>query len=307
MRGNESKVVMDMRRILTPEGLFIYERGSGLCLFTPEIKAPAWEVPLFAQIALTSKCNLSCWYCYNKTCDSEWEIGALRELVSFLDSWGVLGVSFGGGEPFLYSHLREIVQYTWNETGLDATLTTNGLAASTTQIKALEGYISEVRVSIHGPSSIACLEKFTGRQLDIGANLLLFRGGAKILEHYIIEAMKFGVSDFLINSFQATGNQDASMQPCETDYAELAGVIRKYSRRATFKVSSRLAERLGPYIRSYIGGFLPFQRESPGRIIAITADSKVKLSSLSQEGEPFREPEEIPQIYRSLLKRRCVV
>ena len=27
------------KRILTPEGVFIYERNSGLCLFTPELKS----------------------------------------------------------------------------------------------------------------------------------------------------------------------------------------------------------------------------------------------------------------------------
>ena len=290
-----------LRTVLTPEGLFLYDRDSGLCLFTPEKTSQTWEKPLYAQVALTTKCNLSCWYCYNSAPqEAEWEISALKRLVSFLDSWGVLGVSLGGGEPFLYPHLAEIARYTWEKTGLDATLTTNGTAASEGQIKSIEGCISEVRVSIHGVASLTYLRKFIHRKFEVGVNLLLFRVGVKPIESIVRQALKYGVNDFLINSFLATGRGGAyaHMQPIASDFAELAGLIRRYSHRATFKVSGRLAKELA----RHIDGFIPFQSEAPGRIIAVTADGEIKLSSLSEKAEPFSSPEEIPYAYRKLLE-----
>ena len=288
-----------MRRIVTPDGLFIYDRSAGTCLFTPDVRSEKWVKPLYAQIALTNKCNKSCWFCYNRSSPEgglEWEPGALKRLIGFLDRWGIFGVSFGGGEPFLYPHLNEIVRYAWNETGLDVSLTTNGTEG---EVAKIDGFVSEVRVSVYDEGSLANLKKFIGRRFEVGVNLLLFRGGAKRLEKLIEGAMGMGVSDFLVNSFLAVGRGEeyAEMEPQAQDYAELAEIIRAHP-EATFKVSSRTAEALKD-----IGGidrFLPFNRESNGRIIAITADGKVKASSLSEEGYAFSEPEEIPKLYRIL-------
>jgi MoaA/NifB/PqqE/SkfB family radical SAM enzyme len=292
-----------MRRILTPEGLFVYDRRTGLCLFSPDVRSKCWERPLYAQVALTDRCNLSCRFCYSQPShgkSSEWEIGDLKRLVDFLDSWGLLGVSFGGGEPFLYPHLTEIARYTWEKTGLDVTVTTNGLAASETRIAEVEGFISEVRVSIRDMKSLTCIKKFVGKGFSIGVNLLLFRGGAGKLNGLVEEALKLGVNDFLINSFRAVGRGKtyANMEPGAEDFAELAEVIRKHSREATFKVSSRVAEAL----KSHVKDLVPFESEARGRIIAVTADWKVKPSSLSDEAYVFHRPEDILKAYHSMVQ-----
>ncbi|MCS7114096.1 MAG: radical SAM protein [Candidatus Bathyarchaeota archaeon] len=94
-----------MRLILTPDGFFAYDKESGLCLFTPDVKSKIWLKPLYAQVAVTERCNLQCWWCYaSSSPDREKELSAeeLKKLISFFDSWGLLGVAFGGGEPFLH-------------------------------------------------------------------------------------------------------------------------------------------------------------------------------------------------------------
>ena len=293
-----------MREILTPEGLFVYDRLTGLCAFTPEVKSRSWDKPLYAQIALTDRCNFSCWFCYSRSSPDrglEWEADDLKRLIDFLDSWGLFGVSFGGGEPFLYAHLAEVAGYAWRKTGLDVTVTTNGSAASEAEIAELEGCVSEVRVSVRNAESLTYLKKFTGRKFDVGVNLLLFRSGAEQLQTLIQKALKLGVSDFLINSFLAVGRGRtyANMEPVAQDYAALAEIIRRYSRRATFKVSSRVAETLKDHVKI----FMPFESEARGRIIAITADRKVKPSSLSEESYSFRNPEEIPKIYLNMTRK----
>ena len=293
-----------MRKILTPEGLFIYDRSTGLCLFTPDMRSKSWMKPLYAQVALTDRCNLSCWFCYNQSSldgGLEWELGGLKRLIDFLDSWGLLGVSFGGGEPFVYPHLAEVARYAWERTGLDVTMTTNGLAASEAKIAEVEPFVSEVRVSVLSVGSLACLRKFMGRRFDVGVNLLLFRGGAGMLNKLVEEALKLGVNDFLINSFLAVGKGKAyaGMEPEDVDFIELAETIRRHSGKAVFKVSTRVAEAL----KGRVERFIPFEGEAGGRMIAVTADGKVKLSSLSEEAVSFNDVEEISQVYCTLVQK----
>jgi len=288
-----------LRRILTPEGLFMHERNTGLCLFTPDVKSKKWIKPLYAQIALTTRCDQRCWFCYASAGSSrvEWPLEDLKDLIGFLDSWGILGVAFGGGEPFMYPYLPEIAEWTWSNTGLDVSVTTNGTAASEEQIKRLEGYVSEVRVSIRNLEACVLLKKFLGRRFEVGVNLLLFRGNIHVLEGIVKRSLSLGVNDFLVNSFLAVGRGASrrNMEPTDEDYVELSKLIMKFKERASFKVSGRLASKLRGL------KFIPFKSERRGRIIAITADKKVKPSSLCGESYPFRRPEEIVAIYREKI------
>ena len=53
-----------IRSIRTPEGLFIYDRESGYTAYVPSIRSRSWKKPLYAQIAITEKCDLTCSFCY---------------------------------------------------------------------------------------------------------------------------------------------------------------------------------------------------------------------------------------------------
>jgi len=258
-----------------------------------------WTKPLHAQIAVTQKCNQRCWWCYSSSSPEKaqsWPFEELKNLIRFLDSWGILGVAYGGGEPFMYPHLEEIAEWTWNHTGLDVSVTTNGTAASERQIGRLEGYLSEVRVSIRNPEVCSLLKKFLSRRFELGVNLLLFRGNAPILEEIVDRSMRLGVRDFLINSFVAVGRgaKHRRREPIKGDLIKLGTIIQEFEDDVTFKVSGRLASDLKAYTDLNL---IPFECERRGRIIAVTADRKVKLSSLSQETYPYTKPEEIPEIY----------
>jgi len=220
----------------------------------------------------------------------------MKKLICFLDSWGILGVAIGGGEPFMYPHLEEIAEWTWNHTGLDVSVTTNGMAASEGQIGRLEGYVSEVRVSIRNPEACSLLKKFLSRRFELGVNLLLFRGSTPILEEIVNRSIRLGVRDFLINSFVAVGRgvKHREREPMKEDLVKLGTIIQKFKDNVTFKVSGGLASDLKAYADLNL---MPFEGERRGRIIAVTADRKVKPSSLSQETYPYTKPEEIPEIY----------
>jgi MoaA/NifB/PqqE/SkfB family radical SAM enzyme len=293
-----------LRRLVTPEGLFIHDRDSGFCIFTPEIRSKTWTKPLYAQIAITEKCNLHCPFCYLSSSPNKekmWNVEELMELVKFLDSWGLLGIALGGGEPFMHPKLCEIVRRTWKETGLDVSITTNGFASTEKQIEQIEGYVSEVRVSIRTPEDCVVLERFLGRKCDLGVNLLLMRGNASLIEELVEKCTQMGIRDFLVNSFLAVGRgaQHKDWEPRKADLAKLCRIIEKYRGRAVFKVSGRLASELKNHIEFE---FIPFMDERRGRIIAVTADKKVKPSSLSQEVYAFSEPEEIPEVYTRFIR-----
>ena len=59
--------------------------------------------------------------------DHEWTFDELFSLFKFLDEWKLEGIALGGGEPFTFPRLAELVRKTWNETGLDVSITSNGL------------------------------------------------------------------------------------------------------------------------------------------------------------------------------------
>ncbi len=300
----------DMQRILTtPEGTFIHDRDSGLCAFTHKLSSTRWTKPLFAQIAITEKCNMNppCPWCYAKASPNKsriWPVEDLMELVKFLDLWdgGLLGVAYGGGEPFTHPEIVEIAKRTWNETGLDVSLTTNGFAVSPDTVASIEGYVGEIRVSIYNPYNCNLLEKFVNRRFDLGVNILLVNGGISNLEKTVETCVEMGVRDFLINSLRTAGRayKRKDMEPTVEDFLQLAKLVEKFMNKAQFKVSTRTAETLQEYAKLQ---FIPFANQARGRIIAITVDRKVKPSSMSTEAYPFNEPEETADIYRNRILR----
>lgn len=300
-------MVKAKRILTTPEGTFIHCRDSGLCAFTHKLKSERWIKPLYAQIAVTEKCDMNppCPWCYAEASPNKcrlWEVDELMKLVKFLDSWdgGLLGVAYGGGEPFTHPDIVEIVKRTWNETNLDVSLTTNGFAVSPGTLVAIEGYVGEVRVSIYDPSNCRLLEKFLNRRFDIGVNILSVNDGISNIENTVETCVEMGVRDFLINSLRPAGRADKckDMEPTMDDYLQLAKLVEKFRNKAQFKVSTRTAETLQKYIKLQ---FIPFTNQARGRIIAITADRKVKPSSMSTEAYPFNEPEETAAIYRNRI------
>lgn len=295
------------RIIKTPEGLFTYNRTTGIAAYVPSLRSKIWTRPLYAQIAITEICDMQppCPWCYVEASPNKnriWPVEDLMGLVKFLNSWGggLLGVAYGGGEPFTHPDIVEIVRRTWSETDLDVSVTTNGFAASEEKLKAIEGHIGEVRVSIYNPKHCNVLEKFLGRRFDLGVNALLMRGSVPSLERTVETCVKMGVNNFLINSFRPLGRgaKNVDMEPTAQDYLQLGRFVEKYGGEAEFKVSGRMAEALKRLAKLQ---FIPFEKEARGRIIAITVDRKVKPSSLSTEAYPFNSPEEIPKIYRQKI------
>ena len=302
------------RAVRTPEGLFLHERNTGICIFDPTQKSERWLKPLYAQVAVTQRCNMDCWWCYASSSPrggAEWSTGELKKLAKALDAWGILGVAYGGGEPFVHPGIIEVIKFTRENTGLDVSVTTNGYAPTEEQLLGIEGYASEVRVSIRRREDCATLRKFIGKGFECGVNLLLMKGNAERIDELMSRCIDLGINDILINSFVAAGKgaPHRLLEPTEKDVAALCEAIDRHD-AATIKVSGRLATLMKKNGHEY--RFVPFPATDEGeetgaevtgrgRIVAITTDKKVKPSSLSEEAYSFGMLEELPKAYARMM------
>ncbi len=83
------------------------------------------------RVLLTTKCNLNCLYCHKEgQFNKRYSItyNELKGLLKLLTNYGIDEVKFSGGEPLLYNHINEIINYTKNELNIKkVSVTTNGI------------------------------------------------------------------------------------------------------------------------------------------------------------------------------------
>ena len=73
---------------------------------------------------ITSMCNRKCAYCYGPTYHDELSIDKAKAVVDILASNGVKQIGLTGGEPLLYSCIKELVDYIFGK-GIKIYLSTN--------------------------------------------------------------------------------------------------------------------------------------------------------------------------------------
>lgn len=76
------------------------------------------RVPLMANLLLTYRCNLKCFYCYVDTAnryDKEIEIGKFYKLIDILYNRGTRLIVLLGGEPLLYNGIGDLIRYIKNK------------------------------------------------------------------------------------------------------------------------------------------------------------------------------------------------
>src|SRR5437870_8467478 len=113
----------------SPDGIHIFNRCTGANILLDEIRTPpsSWApAPRQVSIALTNACELSCSYCYAPKRPAALDFDQLTDWLGELDRNGCLGIGFGGGEPTLYPHLKELCDHVSRSTALAVTLTTHG-------------------------------------------------------------------------------------------------------------------------------------------------------------------------------------
>lgn len=107
------------------------------------------SAPLRVYYDITYKCNLSCWYCYNKdrlNNTYELSLNQKKQIVDQMVENKIFKLSIAGGEPLLSEDLFSFVEYAVQQ-GLSVSLTTNGTMISTTDLEQLNLFDS-ISISI---------------------------------------------------------------------------------------------------------------------------------------------------------------
>lgn len=108
-------------------------------------------------VMLTRNCNLRCSFCFEKnegySADRKIDYGNLKKIVDFCGEASVQYIVFSGGEPLLYPHLVDILQYIKNNyPSITATIATNGvlLENATLCARLVDGGVKYIDMSIKG-------------------------------------------------------------------------------------------------------------------------------------------------------------
>lgn len=104
------------------------------------------------QIHPTLRCNLTCLHCYSGSAPhfrQELDISALKKFLeqAFMEGFDTISVS--GGEPFMYSHLTELLSFA-KDIGFYTSVVTNGMLLKSASSKKALQLIDILAVSIDG-------------------------------------------------------------------------------------------------------------------------------------------------------------
>ncbi len=108
--------------------------------------------PLYMEITPSGGCNHRCIFCaldYLKYKPVFLDLNVLKNTLKQASNSGVKSVMYAGeGEPLLHKDISEIVRYTKNS-GIDVSITTNGVLFTEDKAKEMLDFLSWIRISLN--------------------------------------------------------------------------------------------------------------------------------------------------------------
>jgi radical SAM protein with 4Fe4S-binding SPASM domain len=162
-------------------------------------RASAHNVPLSIVAEVTWRCNLRCYFCYQKhqpkACRNELSLSAWSSLFRQLADAGGLYLTLTGGEPFMRSDIIAIVAAA-RECGFAVSIITNGTLVTRRIARALAAQgIVDVGVSLHAAHG-ALHDRLTGNPGSFSAALrsirILRECGIAVIVKHTVSAANFG-------------------------------------------------------------------------------------------------------------------
>jgi radical SAM protein with 4Fe4S-binding SPASM domain len=148
---------------------------------------------------VTYRCNLRCYFCYQKhharTCSKELSLKEWSSIFSQLAKAGTLYLTLTGGEPFMRRDILPIVASV-REQGFAVSMITNGTLITKSVVRALADLgIMDIGVSLHAANH-RLHDRLTGTPgsyaLALGAIRMLRSAGIKVMIKHTVSTENFG-------------------------------------------------------------------------------------------------------------------
>lgn len=102
------------------------------------------------RIELTSKCNLSCEFCYRKTNNKTLNLKKIEQFLIMFKNNGGKNIIFTGGESLLYKDIFSVLEFS-RKLELENILLTNGTLITEQNILSMKQLVDYIYISIDGP------------------------------------------------------------------------------------------------------------------------------------------------------------
>lgn len=161
------------------------------------LEAAQKNIPLSVFIELTYRCNLACYYCYQRAYAAEKELSLAqwRSVFKQLASMGTLYITLSGGEPFMRDDLLEILASA-RKNNFTVSLISNGLLITKEWAAGLADLGSmDVGISLHAANALlhdqlsGTLGSFNS---SVAAIQVLTAAGVKVLIKHSVSNTNFG-------------------------------------------------------------------------------------------------------------------
>lgn len=180
------------------------------------------------SIDVTNQCAKACWFCYNHSAPdgkTHWTADELVELVRDCADHEVKAVSFGGGEPFEFEGISDVIEQLRGV--VFRSITTNGLPLSDGILQRLTAAAPDkVHLSIHFPDSerevqdvIDWVKKLAHRGIRSGINFLVARSKLNAARRAAERVRRAGISNERITYLPMRGADT----PSPDELASVAG------------------------------------------------------------------------------------
>ena len=183
-------------------------KRMGVMLKMEELYSICWNI--------TSKCNEDCKFCYRKICDDN-SLEQNKNIFDNLSKIKIDKLTFSGGEPLLYEHLFELVDYIRSKnSNIILSITTNGKITDDELLDriiekfdwltfSLDSCNAEINEEIgrgkdHFPKIIKLL-KMCNNRINIKINTVVNKYNFNELENIYKNISKFNISRWKILCF----------------------------------------------------------------------------------------------------------
>ncbi len=286
--------------------LLLFERNTGLNVLLEGDKTQYLRrvAPRALLIAVTNACNQTCPFCYRDLYTrSQWRFDTLLEFCQQANQWGVLEISFGGGEPTLFPHWPEFVCELYRTTFLGINFTTNGLLLTETFLRKVAGQYGQIRVSLyeenHWQDTVALLARCGAR---FGVNWLITPTELETMADKFTGLVDLGVRDFLLLSYK--GNQLPELHLNIAECQQLAAFVNQMHAQWGHVTQIKLDICWGGALPNVPRLFETEDCEAGDDFLSITSDQCIKPCSFHHVSVPFAGIEDVKNYWQRQRQAR---